>query len=93
MKLRYQVDGQERVVSYSVEGMAWLLNRTETALELEVEEDIENFRKRGAKEVSYNQEDFKALEKAIKEYKSVERQIPEGDYDIYMIKETLPQKK
>lgn len=90
MKIRYQVDGQEKVVSYSVEGMAWLLSQIDTALKLEIEEDIENYRKQGAKEVLYNREDFEALEKAIKECKGVECQDSEDDDDIYTIKELLP---
>lgn len=45
------------------------LKEAENALELEIEEDVEHFHKQGAKEVSYNQEDSEALEKAVKECK------------------------
>lgn len=62
--LRYTVDGEEHLLNYFVDGTTWQLKELDVSLDWYVTASLKELHE-DAKEITYNQEDFEALEKAV----------------------------
>lgn len=62
--LRYTVDGEGHLLNYFVDGTAWQLKELDMSLDWYVTASLKELHE-DAEEITYNQEDFEALEKAV----------------------------
>lgn len=66
--LRYTVDGEEHLLNYFFDGTAWRtawqLKELDVSLDWYVTASLKEMHE-DAKEITYNQEDFEVLEKAV----------------------------